>query len=195
MAGSGARAAWARKLAGGKGGSAARTPEHYGARQAFEGTLLGVDPSLRGTGLAVLQFSRGKACIAESRTLSPGRSAGLPECLGEIAEAVSLLLARYPVAAMAIEETIYVQNLRTAQKLGAARGAAIGQAAREGIAVFEYSPLRIKQSVVGYGRASKEQVARQMTTLLGLTEVLPYDEADAAAVAMCHAFTEGRPYA
>ena len=82
-----------------------------------------------------------------------------------------------------------MQNFRTAQILGAARGAAIGQAGLRGLPVYEYPPLRIKQAVVGYGRASKEQVTRQISGLLGLEEDLPFDEADATAAALCHALT------
>jgi crossover junction endodeoxyribonuclease RuvC len=93
---------------------------------------------------------------------------------------------------VAIEETIYVQNLRTAQKLGAARGAAIGAASGRGFVVVEYPPLRVKQSVAGFGRASKEQVAGQMRGLLRMEQELSFDEADAAAVAYCHAITLGR---
>src|SRR5690606_38364639 len=93
------------------------------------------------------------------------------------------------VAHVAVEETIYVQNFRTAQILGMARGAAISAAAMRGLPIHEYSPLRIKQAVVGYGRASKEQITSQMKGLLHLAHALPFDESDAAAVAACHAFT------
>jgi crossover junction endodeoxyribonuclease RuvC len=72
--------------------------------------------------------------------------------------------------------------------LGAARGAAIAAVAVAGLTVYEYPPLRIKQAVVGFGRASKEQVARTVKSLLELQSVLKFDEADAAAVALCHAY-------
>jgi crossover junction endodeoxyribonuclease RuvC len=82
-----------------------------------------------------------------------------------------------------------VQNFQTAQILGAARGAAIAAAALREVPVFEYPPLRVKQAVVGLGRASKEQVARTVMALLGHSRTLAVDEADAAGVALCHAFT------
>ncbi len=184
-----ARSQWAAHLRKGapRVGSGREVP---GPRIAFSGVVLGVDPSLRGTGLAVLAFDRpGKGRCLASETLRPPRTANLAACLGDIASAVERLLRETRPDAFAIEETIYVQNYRTAQKLGAARGAAIGQAAKAGLSVFEYSPLRIKQAVVGHGRASKEQVSRQMAGLLGLTVPLPYDESDAAAAAFCHALT------
>ncbi|MDG2170249.1 MAG: crossover junction endodeoxyribonuclease RuvC, partial [Opitutales bacterium] len=83
----------------------------------------------------------------------------------------------------------YVQNFQTAQILGAACGAAIAAAAVLEKPVFEYPPLRIKQAVVGYGRASKQQVAQTVKQMLVLEEALAFDEADAAGVALCHAFT------
>ena len=90
---------------------------------------------------------------------------------------------------MAVEQTIYVQNFQTAQILGAVRGAVIAAAAVRGFPVFEYPPLRIKQAVVGYGRASKEQLARTVVQLLGHEKELDFDEADAAGTALCHAMT------
>lgn len=163
------------------------------SRKAFSGVVLGIDPSLRGTGIAALLFKPpAVARILASETVRPAKEADLPECLGAIAGAVQRFMETYGPEVVAIEESIYVQNFRTAQKLGAARGAAIGQAALKGLPVYEYPPLRIKQAVVGYGRASKEQVTRQMSLLLGLKEHLPFDEADAAATAFCHAMTLGR---
>ena len=82
-----------------------------------------------------------------------------------------------------------MQNFQTAQILGAARGAAITVAAMRGLPVFEYAPLRIKQAVSGTGKASKEQIARTVLSLTGLDVGKKYDASDAAAVALCHAFT------
>ena len=82
-----------------------------------------------------------------------------------------------------------MQNFQTAQILGAARGAAIAAAALRGLPVFEYPPLRVKQAVAGTGRASKEQLARTVMSLLGHARALAFDEADAAGVALCHAFS------
>jgi crossover junction endodeoxyribonuclease RuvC len=82
-----------------------------------------------------------------------------------------------------------VQNFRTAQILGAARGAAIAAAALHEREIFEYAPLRVKQAVVGRGQASKEQMARTVMALLGHGKPLAHDEADAAGVAVCHAYT------
>lgn len=186
-----ARSMWAAQI---KDGSLLKKKAAAGQpippRKPFRGLVLGVDPSLRGTGLAVVAFDApGKGRLVFSQTVAPPKGADLPQCLGCIASAVRDLVNGHQFDVVAIEETIYVQNFRTAQKLGAARGAAIGQAAIRGLPVFEYPPLRIKQAVVGYGRASKEQVTRQVSALLGLRDDLPFDEADASAVAICHALT------
>lgn len=113
----------------------------------------------------------------------------MTSCLGEIFHHVDLLLGRFHIDEVAVEQAIYVQNFQTAMTLGSARGAALSAVARKGLPITEYPPLRIKQAVVGYGRASKEQMIRTLQQLLSLTTPLPTDEADAAGVALCHAFT------
>jgi len=160
------------------------------ARRAFAGRVLGIDPSLRGTGLAVIEFATGREpLLLASRTVKIPARHPMSHCLGEINREVAQILAQYPVDHVALEKTIYVQNISTAQILGAARGAAIAAAALAGCPVFEYAPLRVKQAVVGRGRASKEQVARTVMALLGHGRSLALDESDAAGVALCHAFT------
>ena len=152
--------------------------------------ILGIDPSLRGSGLAVLHCEPGDQFrLMCSKTVKLHAKLPMSDCLGEIFREVSTVLGRFSVEHVAVEETIYVQNFQTAQILGAARGAAIAAVAVAGIPVYEYPPLRVKQAVVGFGRASKEQVARTVRVLLGHDELLKPDEADAVAVALCHAFT------
>jgi crossover junction endodeoxyribonuclease RuvC len=160
------------------------------ARTAFHGLVLGIDPSLRGTGLAVLEFAPGRRpVLLRCRTVQVAAKRPMAEALAEIHRGVESFLADFAVRHVALEQTIYVQNFQTAQILGAARGAAIATAALRGLPVFEYPPLRVKQAVVGAGRASKEQMARTVMALLGHGRALAFDEADAAGVALCHAFT------
>lgn len=159
-------------------------------RGQFHGGVLGIDPSLRGTGLAVLEFSKRKQpVLLHSRTVRMKASKTMPECLAEIYRSIEAVLNLYRIDHVALEQTIYVQNFQTAQILGAARGAAITAAAIRELKVFEYPPLRVKQAVVGIGRASKEQVAKTVMGILGHGAQLASDEADAAGVALCHAFT------
>ncbi len=159
-------------------------------RPPFQGQVLGIDPSLRGTGLALIEFMPSRQpVLLRCQTLKIPASRPMSYALGEIHRAVAIFLADFDVRHVALEQTIFVQNFQTAQILGAARGAAISAAALKGKDVFEYAPLRVKQAVVGAGRASKEQMARTVMALLGHGRTLALDEADAAGVALCHAFT------
>lgn len=159
-------------------------------RRPYAGCILGIDPSLRGTGLALVEFVPGRQpVLLHCRTVTVPASRSFPEALAEIHRAVTAALAARPVRHVALEQTIYVQNVRTAQILGAARGAAIAAVALAGLEVFEYPPLRVKEAVVGVGRASKEQMAKTVMAHLGHARPLSFDEADAAGVALCHAFT------
>jgi crossover junction endodeoxyribonuclease RuvC len=158
-------------------------------RKPFSGLVLGIDPSLRGTGLAVVEFvPRGPSKLRFSQTVKIKPKLAQSLCLAGIFRAVSAIVDEFEIDQVAVEQTIFVQNLKTAMNLGAARGAAIAAVAVAGLTVYEYPPLRIKQAVVGFGRASKEQVARTVKSLLELQSVLKFDEADAAAVALCHAY-------
>ena len=159
-------------------------------RPAFTGLVLGIDPSLRGTGLALIEFRSGRpALLLRARTVRIPQRTAMPAALAEIHRAVTAMMEGCDVRHVALEQTIYVQNFQTAQILGAARGAAIAAAALKGKPVFEYPPLRVKQAVVGVGRASKQQMQRTIMALLGHGAPLASDEADAAGVAMCHALT------
>jgi crossover junction endodeoxyribonuclease RuvC len=159
-------------------------------RAPFAGQVLGIDPSLRGTGLALVEFTPGRQpVLLRCATLRIAPNRAMPEALAEIHRGVTTFLSAFDVRHVALEQTIYVQNFQTAQILGAARGAAIAAAALRDRPIFEYPPLRVKQAVVGVGRASKEQMARTVMALLGHGRALAFDEADAAGVALCHAFT------
>ncbi len=162
-------------------------------KQPFLGKILGIDPSLRGTGLAIVEFRKDKKIhLLKTEIIQLNCEFEMPECLGAIYQRIIYFLQDSPVDVAAFEQTIYVQNFQIAQILGAARGAAMAAAANQGLPIFEYPPLRIKQAVVGIGRASKQQVSRTVGQLLGCldhTQTLSSDETDAAAVAICHGLT------
>lgn len=156
-------------------------------RKCFEGLVLGIDPSLRGSGLALVRCQGGSFTLLHSVTL---KTKGTPiAALGEIAQAVEKLCAHYHPDAAAIEETIFVQSHKVAITLGTARGAMLAALALRQIPVTTFGPTRIKQSIVGHGRASKPQIAAMTQRLLQLPKDLPHDEADAAAAALCFALT------
>lgn len=154
------------------------------------GCILGIDPSLRGTGLAVIRaMPSGRLEYVESLTVKNPPKLDATKCLAQILEATEAIIGRNKIDCVSIEQSVYVQNFRTAIILGASRGAAIAACARAGLEVFEYPPLRIKQAVIGYGLASKQQVAKSVADLVDNASVLPSDEADAAAAAITHIFT------
>lgn len=159
-------------------------------RSPFQGRVLGIDPSLRGTGLALIEFAAGRQpVLLRCQTVKVLTKHPMAYCLAEIHRAVASFVTDFNPGHVALEQTIYVQNFQTAQILGAARGAAIAAAALQQTEIFEYAPLRVKLAVVGAGRASKDQMARTVMGMLGHGRTLAFDEADAAGVALCHALT------
>jgi crossover junction endodeoxyribonuclease RuvC len=110
-----------------------------------------------------------------------------PQRLLNIFESVEQLIEQYSPDAMAYEELFFNKNVKTALIIGHARGVAVLAGARKGIELFEYTPLQVKQAVVGYGRADKQQVQNMVKLILNLREIpKPDDAADALAVAVCH---------
>lgn len=186
------RALWTDAVRSGSVGRAPAAkpkPQPTKVTRGFQGIILGVDPSLRGTGLAVVDTRGTEPRLLASETLRMHASVPTHVCLARIHEAALRLASTYQAQAVALEATVYVQNLRTVHILGASRGAALAAAGALGLAVAEYAPTRIKQAVTGNGKASKEQVAGMMRSVLRLEADLPLDESDAAAAALCHGWT------
>jgi len=158
-----------------------------GAAPAAASRVLAVDPSLRGTGFAVLEKNAsGKLRALDFGTIK-NRAELLPSsCLVAIHDRLAELIYKHEPDCAAIESVIYVQSHRIAITLGAARGAAILAMAARGLPIFEYAPRRVKQAVVGRGGAEKQQVAFMVRALLGLTENPSSDEADALAIGLTH---------
>ena len=193
-----ARSLWTAKLQGGALPSSAKPAKSAQRTQreatsprprGIRGVILGIDPSLRGTGLAVIDTRAEPPRLLASRTVKLPAKLAPYECLGRIADAVEELVRQFAVKEASIEETNFVQNFRTAQAMGASRGAALSPLARLGVKVSEYAPKRIKMAVTGHGAAKKEQVGRMIQAVFGLPKELPLDESDATAAALCHAYT------
>ncbi len=151
-------------------------------------TILGIDPSLRGTGYAILQKGGG----GDIRALAWGVVSNHPKlsiggCLLAIHDALDETIKKYNPDCAAIETTIYVQSRQVAITLGCARGAAILAVARHGLPLHEYAPRKVKSASTGFGGARKDQVSFMMRAILGLTETPPSDAADAMAIALAHA--------
>jgi crossover junction endodeoxyribonuclease RuvC len=156
--------------------------------------ILAVDPSLRGTGYAVVEtnVAQTKAHCLEYGVLRLEARLTVPSCLLTIFENLTEVITRQKPEVFAIESTIYVQSYQTAILLGSARGAALLAAAKHGMEIHEFAPRKIKQAVVGRGAATKEQVIFMVRTLFALEENPPADAADALAVA--HTYLHTLPY-
>jgi crossover junction endodeoxyribonuclease RuvC len=151
--------------------------------------IIGIDPGSRLTGYGLIDSDGMRSVHLAHGVLKLGGES-LPPRLGEIFKAVNQLIREYRPDVMAIEQVFVAKNPSSALKLGQARGAAICAAMHCGIDVAEYTPTRIKQAVVGTGRAEKAQIQHMVQMILGLRERLQADAADALAVALSHAHTQ-----
>jgi crossover junction endodeoxyribonuclease RuvC len=148
--------------------------------------VLGIDASLRSTGVAILEGEGNKVRALHFGTIQNRASLPSSSCLVAIHDRLAELIQEHEPDCCAMESVIYVQSYRTAIILGAARGAAILAAAQRGLPVFEYAPKRIKQATVGSGSADKNQMAFMVRALLGLTTTPGPDAADALAIGLAH---------
>ena len=156
--------------------------------------VFGIDCGTEVTGFGVVESSetaREPLLVAKAMgAIRLARSRPLTERLEQVFRELTNELERWQPDAVAIEEVFYSVNAKSALKLGQVRGVALLAAARQGLPVAEYAPLKIKSSVVGYGMAQKEQVQFMVARLLRLEEVpQPADAADALAIAICHIHT------
>lgn len=150
--------------------------------------ILGIDCGTERTGWGVISSDGRKHRVLAHGVIRTSAKDPLENRLREIAGALRLILAEHQPEAAAVEEVFYSQNVRTALKLAHVRGVALLAIAEARVALGEYSPLEVKNSVVGYGRAEKHQVGRMVRVLTGLEqEMETEDVSDAIAVAICHA--------
>src|SRR5580700_6078205 len=148
--------------------------------------ILGVDPSLRGTGYGVIQAGRPFARALAHGTIVCPAGWEHSRCLAKIAQTLREVAARHQPTVCAIEGLFYAQNLQTALIMGEARGAALAALGEAGLEIFEIAPRKVKQSIVGYGAAQKTAVGKMVQRLLQLSEPPAPDAADALAVALAH---------
>jgi crossover junction endodeoxyribonuclease RuvC len=148
--------------------------------------LLGIDTALRSTGYGIIE-ARGNSLTAVAYgCIRIPADRPLSACLAALHAGIDDLIARHAPAAAVLEGVFFCKNVRTAVVLGEARGAVISACAARNVPVFEYSPRRVKQAVVGHGDADKSQVRRMIMSLLGLRDEPQEDAGDALAVALCH---------
>lgn len=150
--------------------------------------ILGIDPGTAITGFGVIKVTGNRFNPIDYNCIRTPANIPMYQRLQQVYDGVSELIKRYQPGHFAIEELFFNKNVRTAITVAQARGVAMLAAAHAGLEVFEYTPLQVKQAVVGYGRAEKGQVQIMVKTLLNLPAIpKPDDVADALAIAICHA--------
>lgn len=150
--------------------------------------VIGIDPGTALTGYGIIEELPDQSLQVIDFGVIRTDSTDKPEIrLRKIFSQLNEILSLYELETGAVEKLFFQRNTRTAMSVGQARGVAILSLAEAGLSVSEYSPVEIKQAVVGYGKASKNQVQQMVKTLLNLQEIpKPDDAADALAVAICH---------
>jgi crossover junction endodeoxyribonuclease RuvC len=148
--------------------------------------VIGIDPSLRGTGYGVIQAGKPSPRALAHGTIACPAGWDRSRCLAHIARTLREVIARHHPCVSAIEGLFYAQNLQTALIMGEARGAALTALAEAGLEIFEIAPRKVKQAIIGHGGAQKLAVAKMVQRLLQLPEQPAPDAADALAIALAH---------
>ena len=153
--------------------------------------VFGIDPGSERTGYGCVETDGSRHRIVICGAISSPALASFPDKLHRIHSELTRFIEQCQPQCVAIENLFHSVNVRSALKLGHARGVAMLAAVEAGVPVFEYTPAAIKRAVVGYGRADKPQVQQMVKLLLGLDAVpSPHDAADALAIAICHVHSQ-----
>jgi crossover junction endodeoxyribonuclease RuvC len=156
--------------------------------------VIGIDPGTRHCGYGVVESRSGSRLVWVSHgVLSPKATASLEDRLSFIFDGLTKVIAETKPTTCGVEEVFFAANVRSALVLGHARGVALLAAAQAGLAVSAYPPAVVKQSVVGFGRAEKQQVAKMVSMLLGIQAIDEADASDALAIAITHATRANMP--
>jgi crossover junction endodeoxyribonuclease RuvC len=155
--------------------------------------IFGIDPGSERTGYGCVETDGSRHRLVACGAISARPTDAFPNRLARIHRELSVLITGCRPDCVAIENLFHATNVRSALKLGHARGVAMLAAVEAGCEVVEYTPAEIKRAVVGYGRAEKHQVAQMIKLLLGLEKPpAPFDATDALAVAICHLHSRPR---
>lgn len=150
--------------------------------------ILGIDPGTALCGYGILQSDGDAMQAVAYGALTTPSNWEMPRRLQHIFAELTALIAKHQPTDVVVEKLFFSKNVRTALSVGQARGVVLLAAAQAGVALHEYTPLQVKQAVVGYGRADKQQVQQMVRLLLQLDAIpQPDDAADALAIAICHA--------
>jgi len=154
--------------------------------------IIGIDPGYAIVGYGVLDYASNRFAPVNYGAICTPAEMDFSRRLEKIYDELDLLLTRFRPQAMAVEKLYFTTNQKTAIDVSQARGVILLCAVKHGVDLFEYTPLQVKSSVVGYGKAEKQQVMQMTKTILGLSETpKPDDIADALAIAICHGHSAG----
>ena len=152
--------------------------------------ILGIDPGLALMGYGIIEFERQKIKLIQYGCIETQAKSPTPQRLRSIFLGVNQLIDTYKPDEIAFEELFFARNVTTAMNVGAARGVALVAAAQRTEELYEYTPMQIKQAIVGYGKADKHQIQEMVRMILHQEKIIkPDDAADAVAVAITHANT------
>ena len=154
--------------------------------------ILGLDPSLRGTGFGVIRLAKPVPQTLVHGTIACPSTWERSRCLVKIVQDLRTVLKAHLPSVCVVEGLFYAQNLQTALVMGEARGAALATVAEAGLEIYELAPRKVKQAIVGYGAAQKSAVSKMVQRMLRLSEPPAPDAADALALALAHAQEQGR---
>ena len=157
------------------------------ASMAKDMVILGLDPSLRGTGYGVIRTAKPCPQTLVQGTIVCPANWPRSRCLAKILQALRDVAREHRPTLCVVEGLFYAQNLKTALIMGEARGAALAAVAEAGLEIVEIAPRKVKQAIVGYGAAQKTAVARMVQRMLALAELPAPDAADALALALTYA--------
>lgn len=148
--------------------------------------VLGLDPGIRHTGYGIIAGEKQKLSLIDTGVISPKQKQDLSEKISYIYNQIVELIKKYSPEEAAIEDVFMSVNIRSALILGHARGAAMVACTNNKVDIYTYEPTLIKKTIVGRGRADKNQVAFMVGQILGQKPVWPKDASDAIAIAICH---------
>ena len=154
--------------------------------------ILGIDPGYAIIGWGILDYEKNRFSVVDYGAITTPAGMAFPQRLQCIDDDIRYLLKKYEPEALSMEKLFFTNNKTTGIDVAQARGVLLLAAAQAGLDILEYSPVQVKQGVVGYGKAEKKQVMEMTRVILGLPEVpKPDDTADALALAICHAHVGG----
>ena len=164
----------------------------YYVKEVIYTVILGIDPGYAIVGYGLINYEKNRFSVVDYGAITTEAKTPFNQRLLIIFNSLDELIKKYKPEAMAIEKLFYNTNAKTVIDVAQARGVIMLAAELNGIQAFEYTPLQVKQSVVGYGRAEKKQVQEMTRVILNLEKVpKPDDTADALAMAICHAHSSG----